>query len=65
MPTFIAYVEFRFDAATIEMGGRRLRDVATAAGRVGFEMERGRVEQTPAGTETDASRGTAYGPEKG
>jgi hypothetical protein len=56
VPTFVAYVEFRFDAETIEMGGERLRELSTAAADVGFEVERARVEQAPEATDAYGSQ---------
>ena len=47
MPTFIAHVEFRMKADSFEDGGRRLRELATAASAVGFELERGQVDLLP------------------
>jgi hypothetical protein len=64
LPTFVAHVEFRFAAASVEAGGKRLRELATAADNVGFEMIRGRVEPAPPSTDAAAGGWTGYGPEE-
>ena len=64
MPTFVAHVEFCFAAESVEAGGKRLRELATAAESVGFEMKEGRVEATPLSTDADAGAWTGYGPEE-
>lgn len=62
VPTFIAHVEFRMEADSFEDGGRRLRELATAASAVGFELKRGQVEPAPADEADDAAGWTGYGP---
>jgi hypothetical protein len=64
LPTFVAHVEFRFETESVEAGGKRLRDLATAAESVGFEMKSGRVEAAPPSTDPDRDGGTGYGPEE-
>jgi hypothetical protein len=64
LPTFVAHVEFRFAAENVEAGGKRLRELATAADSVGFEMESGRVEAAPLSTDAEAGEWTGYGPEE-
>jgi hypothetical protein len=59
MPTFIAHVEFRIQAERLEDAGRRMRELAKAASRVGFELERGRIEPAPA-EDDDRGGGTSY-----
>jgi hypothetical protein len=54
LPTFVAHVEFHVAAESVEAGGKRLRELATAADSVGFEMIRGRVEPAPPSTDADA-----------
>ena len=61
LQTFVADVEFRFSADSVEAGGSRLRELAAAASRVGFEMKRGRVEPDPAIPDPDADGWTQYG----
>ncbi len=48
MPRYIAHLTFVFDAPSIEDGGRRIRELATAAQAVGFELEGvGTVDESP------------------
>jgi hypothetical protein len=61
VPAFVAHVEFRFEAETLEDGGKRLRDLAKAS-PAGFELIRARIEPVPAGAETDEDSETRYGP---
>lgn len=61
VPAYVAHVEFRFEAETLEEGGRRLRDLAKAS-PAGFELVRGRIEPVPPGTEIDEGGETGYGP---
>ena len=61
MPAFVAHVEFRFEADSLEDGGKRLRDLAKAS-PAGFELIRGRIESLPPGAETDERNVTGYGP---
>jgi hypothetical protein len=63
LPRFVAHVEFRFEAESVEAGGKRLRELATAADSVGFEMKSGRVEAAPPSTDPDPDGWTGYGPE--
>jgi hypothetical protein len=44
MAAFVARVEFRFEAESLQTGGKRLRELANAAATVGFQLERGTVE---------------------
>jgi hypothetical protein len=62
LPTFIAHVDFHFEAERVEDGGKKLRELAKAAERVGFEMKRGRVEPAPPDGPADRQAGTGYGP---
>jgi len=61
---FIAHVEFRFEADNVEAGGRRLRDLSTAARSVGFEMKRGQVEPAPLTPDPNTGGWTEYGPDQ-
>jgi hypothetical protein len=61
LPTFVAHVEFRFDAEDLRDGGRRLRELAKTAEAVGFTMKSGRVEDAPA-EDGDADGWASYGP---
>jgi hypothetical protein len=61
VPAFVAHVEFRLDAETLEDGGKRLRDLAKVT-PVGFELIRARIEPVPPSAETDEGSGTGYGP---
>lgn len=62
MPTFVAQVEFRFAANSVEAAGKGLRELAKAADSVGFEMKTGRVEGAPLSTGADTW--TGYGPDE-
>jgi hypothetical protein len=59
---FLAHVEFYFEAQKVEDAGRRLRDLAKAAERVGFDVTRGHVEEAPPDIEADERGCTGYGP---
>jgi hypothetical protein len=62
LPTFIAHVEFRCQAESLKDGGKQLVKLTKAAGGVGFEMIRGRIEPMPPGMDTDEGSWTGYGP---
>ena len=47
MPRYRAEVVFTFDAAAPTEGGRRLRELSSAAESVGFSMERARADEAP------------------
>jgi hypothetical protein len=64
MPTFVAQVEFRFAAESVDACGKRLRELGTVAHSVGFEMKSGRVEAAPLNTDADAGGWTGYGPDE-
>jgi hypothetical protein len=61
LPTFAAYVEFRFDANDLEATSQRLRELMHAADVVGFAFQRSRVEEVPL-NEDGADHWTGYGP---
>ncbi len=50
-----------FEAPTIADGGRRLRELASAAESVGFALERARVDDAPVQRE-EPGRRTPYAP---
>jgi hypothetical protein len=64
LPTFVAHVEFRVTAESVDAGGKRLRELANAADSVGFEMKTGRVEAARLSVDADADAWTGYAPEE-
>ena len=58
---FRAQIVLTFDAPSLAECGGRMRELASAASAVGFELERGQVEEVPPGAE-EASGWTPYGP---
>jgi len=63
LPLFVAQVDFHFEAESVDAGGRRLRELATAARTVGFEIMQGKVEPATPPPETDRTSWTRYGPD--
>jgi hypothetical protein len=61
LPTFVAHVEFHFEADRIEDGGKQLRDLAKAADRFGFDLKRGHIEPAPPDIDDDEDGWTGYG----
>ena len=62
MPTFIAHVDFHFEAERVEDGGKKLRELAKAAETVGFDFTGGHIEPAAAGIDTREGDWTGYGP---
>lgn len=61
MPVFVAQIQFQFEAENVAAGGRRLRELQTAASTVGFTLKLGRVE-TESSAESDQQDWTQYAP---
>jgi hypothetical protein len=51
MARFRAHVTLNFDAPSVNDAGARLQELASAASSVGFELERGQVDELPADAE--------------
>ncbi len=62
MAGFVAKVEFRFEAESLQSGGERLRELLDVARAVGFEMEHGHIEQVRAADSDQRLASTGYGP---
>jgi hypothetical protein len=61
VPRYLAEVVFTFDAAALTEGGRRLRELSSAAESVGFSMERARADEAPPSSQ-DPDGWTSYAP---
>lgn len=61
MPRYRAEVVFTFDMAALTDGGRRLRELSSAAESVGFSLEQARADEAPA-SEPGRAGWTAYAP---
>lgn len=60
MPAFVAQIELKFEADSLEACGRRLRELTTLVAPAGFVLRAGRVE--PA--HDDESGPVAYAPSR-
>jgi len=61
VPRYRAEVVFTFEMAALADGGRRLRELSSAAESVGFSLEQARAEEAPA-AEPGGAGWTAYAP---